>query len=334
MVSSRVYWLGSVNPFGNALQQIASMVVNYKGASVGTLVSIVLPTHNGARYLDESIRSCLAQTYTNWELIIVDDASTDNTAARIAHYVASDPRIRSMRHERNRRLPAALNTGFREARGSYLTWTSDDNAYRANALEEMVAYLEAHPDVDVVYSDYTEIDENGSALKDVCVGTPQTMPLQNWVGPCFLYRETVQKTLVGYTEDAFLAEDYDFWLRAAAVFQLKRLPRNLYRYRVHSASLTALKRQPVTDAILEVIRRNIETMQWLDKKHEAEFYWMCAALARRRRHFVSALCHLVKVLCLSPGVAAHRSARSVEYRFFGPKTINRRRSAVGRSSRS
>ena len=288
---------------------------------MATLVSIVLPTHNGARYLDESIRSCLEQTYTRWELIIVDDASTDDTPARIAHYVASDQRIRSLRHETNRRLPAALNTGFRAARGSYLTWTSDDNAYRPDALQEMTRYLQEHPDVDVVYSDYTQIDENGSAIKDVCAGTPQTMPLQNWVGPCFLYRDTVQKKLVGYAEDFFLAEDYDFWLRAAALFQLRRLPRNLYRYRVHSASLTALKKQPVTEAMIEVIRRNIETMHWLGKKDQAEIYWMCAAAARRHGKLLSAFSNVIKVFCLCPRIAAQKSARSVEYRLFGPKTI-------------
>ena len=106
-----------------------------------------------------AIQSCLDQTYPNWELIIVDDASTDDTPVRIAQYVAGDSHLRSVRHETNRRLPAALNTGFSQAKGDYLTWTSDDNCYRPNALTEMVAFLESEPEVDIVYTDYTEIDE-------------------------------------------------------------------------------------------------------------------------------------------------------------------------------
>src|SRR5690606_22425727 len=111
-------------------------------------VSIVLPTYNGARYLAQSIESCINQTYTQWELIIVDDASTDDTPAIISHYVQLDSRIRTVRHSTNRKLPAALNTGFDMARGEYFTWTSDDNYYRPEALGVMVAFLESRADVD------------------------------------------------------------------------------------------------------------------------------------------------------------------------------------------
>ena len=91
------------------------------------LISIVLPSYNGARYVCESIDSCLRQSYHNWELIIVDDASTDDTPSIIAEYVARDHRIRSIRNAVNRRLPGSLNIGFADASVQFLTWTSDDN---------------------------------------------------------------------------------------------------------------------------------------------------------------------------------------------------------------
>src|SRR5687768_16352258 len=106
----------------------------------GPLVSIVLPTYNGCRYLCESIDSCRKQTYPHWELILVDDCSTDDTPRIMAEAVRSDARIRSVRHETNKKLPSGLNTGFRLAKGDYLTWTSDDNCYRPEALAEMVAF--------------------------------------------------------------------------------------------------------------------------------------------------------------------------------------------------
>ena len=83
------------------------------------VVSIVLPTYNGSTYLGEAIESCLAQTYPAWELIIVDDCSTDATPALLAQYAARDQRIRVIRHEENRKVPGALNTGHAAARGSY-----------------------------------------------------------------------------------------------------------------------------------------------------------------------------------------------------------------------
>ena len=100
------------------------------------LVSIVLPVYNGEKYLRESLDSILAQTMEDWELIAVDDCSKDATPQILADYAASDSRIRVMRNAENQRLPRSLNIGFAEARGEFLTWTSDDNAYAPEALHE------------------------------------------------------------------------------------------------------------------------------------------------------------------------------------------------------
>jgi glycosyltransferase involved in cell wall biosynthesis len=105
------------------------------------LVSIILPTYNGSRFLERAIQSCLGQTYFSIELIIVDDASTDSTPEILARAVKQDTRVRVIWHDRNRKLPAALNTGFSEAKGEFLTWTSDDNEYLPNAIEQMVDFL-------------------------------------------------------------------------------------------------------------------------------------------------------------------------------------------------
>src|ERR1043165_1952652 len=93
------------------------------------VISIVLPSFNGSTYLSKSIDSCLSQTYSNLELILVDDASTDDTPRIMQQYAAQDSRVRVLQNATNRKLPASLNIGFRAARGRYLTWTSDDNLY-------------------------------------------------------------------------------------------------------------------------------------------------------------------------------------------------------------
>ena len=84
-------------------------------------ISIVLPTFNGERYLKSSIHSILSQTFPDWELIIVDDCSTDGTADIIKRYAQSDSRIRVIRNEKNQKLPGSLNIGFSVAKGEYLT---------------------------------------------------------------------------------------------------------------------------------------------------------------------------------------------------------------------
>jgi len=263
------------------------------------LVSIVLPTYNGSRYLDQAVRSCLDQTYPAWELIIVDDASTDDTPVRIARYVAEDPRVRSVRHERNRRLPGALNTGFAQAKGDYLTWTSDDNCYRPPALTEMVAWLESNPAVDIVYADYTIMDEEGCARQYVAVGDPEALGNRNCIGPCFLYRRRVQETLGGYAEDLFLVEDYEFWLRAAASFRFQPLHRDLYLYRRHGASLTQRQLAQVHLAAEEALKRHLPKPQ-LGKALRAQGYLRLARMAHAREDWAMARAYLFQALRYDP----------------------------------
>jgi hypothetical protein len=206
-------------------------------SSDAPLISIVLPVYNGQQFLRESIESCLLQSYTTWELILVDDGSTDDTADIIRSFV--DPRVISIHHGINRRLPAALNAGFRQSRGELLTWTSCDNRYLPNALDTMVRFLLCNTGCDMVYSDFDFIDESGRFLRR-CHGGPPTMLCEgNVVGACFLYHRRIYELLDGYSEDACLAEDYEYWLRCASQFRLTHLPLQLYEYRLHSASLTS-----------------------------------------------------------------------------------------------
>ena len=102
------------------------------------LVSIVLPVYNGERYLEDAIESVLGQTYTNLELIIVDDKSTDDSLNIANKYRILDKRVRIIANEENIKLPKSLNKGFEVAQGDYLTWTSDDNIYYQEATGLLV----------------------------------------------------------------------------------------------------------------------------------------------------------------------------------------------------
>ena len=107
----------------------------------GPRVSIVLPSRNGSRYLAAAIGSVAAQTFGDWELILVDDASTDDTGAVMRAFGDRDPRIRVVRLPVNRGLPGALNEGFRHARGALFGWTSDDNLLLPGAIERMATFM-------------------------------------------------------------------------------------------------------------------------------------------------------------------------------------------------
>lgn len=130
------------------------------------LISVVLPTFNGEKYLRESLDSILAQSYANWELIIVNDASTDSTLNIANEYAKKDKRICIINNESNQKLPKSLNIGFANAKGGYLTWSSDDNRYKPQAFEKMLNVLKTNPNFDMVHCDFDYINENGEKIKE------------------------------------------------------------------------------------------------------------------------------------------------------------------------
>ncbi len=199
-------------------------------------VSIVLPTYNGAKYLQQSIDSCLNQTHKNTELIVVDDGSMDETPKIIRSY--EDQRIKHIRHDKNRGLSHALNTGFAMATGEYLTWTSDDNYYAEDAIESMVSFLKMDETIDFVYANYYIINDDGAVLRFVSVGPNESLKEFNCIGSCFLYRRKVYEVLGGYSPDAILAEDYEYWIRVFKRFRMQKLDRFIYWHRLHPQSLT------------------------------------------------------------------------------------------------
>lgn len=259
------------------------------------LVTIVLPVYNGARFLTEAIESCLAQTFVDWELIIVDDASTDETPLIISQYCKQDIRIRTVRHETNRKLPAALNTGFVLARGNLLTWTSDDNYYHHGALESMVGFITKTPEVDVVYTDYMRIDDVGRELGACTVLPVEQIVYGNIIGACFLYRRVVHETLGGYNEGLFLAEDYDFWLRASRSFRLSPLHEILYSYRVHDASLTKTRNKKIFLAHEIAVLRNLPFLPWVTADIRTSVYRILARKAKERGLYFRAFLYRFRV---------------------------------------
>lgn len=218
-------------------------------------VSMVMPVHDGARWLAEAIESVLGQDFRDFELILVDDASCDASPAIMAAAAARDSRVRLLTLETNVGLPAALNAGFAIARGGLHSWTSDDNLLLPAMLSRLVAALDAHPDVDIVHADFTHIDETGAERGRVRVGPAERLLHGNNIGACFLYRARVTEALGGYDPQLFGVEDYDFWLRAAARFQFLALHDNLYLYRKHGGSLTNRRAEHIQTLTAHVVRR-------------------------------------------------------------------------------
>lgn len=201
------------------------------------LISIILPVYNGEKYLSQSIESCLNQTFKNFELIIVNDCSTDNTLSIANQYAQNDDRIKIINNLENKKLPASLNIGHNEAKGDFITWTSDDNFYELDALEKLLKSL-LENQADIVYSNIFLIDNLGNRIREVKLLGIENLIFGNVIGSCFLYRRNVFEKNNGYNETLFLLEDYDFWLRSLLHSKYHKVDHFLYNYRKHEDSLT------------------------------------------------------------------------------------------------
>lgn len=226
-------------------------------------VSIILPTYNGAKYLSDSIESIINQTFADWELIIVNDCSTDNTLEIIQKFADNDKRIKIINNPVNKKLPASLNVGFSYAKGQYFTWTSDDNLYKPEALKKMVQYLDLHPQADLISMNSDYIDENGNyqhnfadlfAYERVAANLLQ----HNNVGAAFMYRKEIADKVGLYDDFTFCAEDYDYWCRIALAGNIEYTDDNIYQYRINFQSLSATKRAQVVEKTYYVQKKYME----------------------------------------------------------------------------
>lgn len=237
-------------------------------------ISVILPTYNGEKYIKPAIESIINQTYADWELIIVDDCSTDNTPAIIKEYAENDMRIRVVSNKVNQKLPKSLNIGFHIARGNFLTWTSDDNYYDNRAFETMLESLVKNK-ADFVFCSYYIINDHGEKVGKTLkkISDVSALPYRNVIGACFLYRKQVLKKVGKYNENAFLVEDWDYWIRIYLHgFRITALNEILYYYREHRNSLTFRKEKEIQKAVIGILIKSYfnKKISKVQKKHVYE----------------------------------------------------------------
>ena len=204
-------------------------------------VSVLLPVYNGGRYLRSAVQSILAQSFTDFEIIAVDDGSSDDSLSILKSF--SDPRLIVVQHECNSGIVATLATGLARCTGKYIARMDADDVALSERFEQQVAYFEGHPEVGVVDTVQTVIDEQdrpiGKSNSPVVESADilSTLPKRNCLGhPSVMVRGNVLRKY-GYRNVAY--EDYDLWLRLAADgMPIVKLKTPLLLFREHAASIT------------------------------------------------------------------------------------------------
>ncbi len=215
-------------------------------------VSIVIPIYNTEKYLQECINSCLKQTYTDIEIIAVDDGSTDNSGKILEKYVG---RIKIIKKE-NGGTASALNAGIKSMNGEWFKWLSADDMLYENAIEILVKEAESQGESgksSIFYSNYDIIDENSIVVDEVI--EPNYNHLSSFErnivlldhyygnGSTSLIHRSIFDRFGTFNESIGFKDDYEFWLRCCVIntCELFLIPQKLAKYRVHSTQLTRTK---------------------------------------------------------------------------------------------
>lgn len=205
-------------------------------------VTVLMPVYNGEKYVGEAIESILGQTFKYFEFLIINDGSTDKSEEIIRSY--KDPRIRLINNERNLGLADSLNIGLKEASGEYIARMDQDDISLPSRLAKQVTFLDQHPDIGVVGSQATIIDEHGQ--KQSLLSLPLTHPLIAWTmffknpmaHPSVMMRRSVLSKQFYQPESC--PEDYELWSRLIFRTKFVNFAEPLIRYRFHTQSMVNL----------------------------------------------------------------------------------------------
>lgn len=197
------------------------------------LVSIITPTYNCGRFIAETIQSVQAQTYTDWEMIIVDDCSTDNTFEIVKTFMVNDARIRYIRNERNSGAAITRNRALREAKGQWIAFLDSDDLWMPDKLKRQTGFMISNG-YNFSYTAYSEIDSEGKDTNILITG-PNTISKYKMWAFCWLGCLTVMynKECIGLIQIADIKKnnDYAMWLRVCQKADCHFLNENLAKYR-------------------------------------------------------------------------------------------------------
>ena len=209
------------------------------------LVSVIMPVYNPGDYLVDAIESILNQTFTDFELIIVNDASTDNSWQTIKSYAEKDSRIRAFKNKINLGVSLTSNIAISQARGKFLARMDSDDISTLDRLEKQVAYLKAHSDTVVVGGQVTIVDENNRVVgfKNFPTNQKQINDMIFWAvpiqqGTMVINRSLLPKNFVWYAPSKYSAEEVDLFFNLFKHGKFANIADNVYFYRQISTSLS------------------------------------------------------------------------------------------------
>ncbi|ELY44001.1 glycosyltransferase family 2 protein [Natronorubrum bangense] len=231
-------------------------------------LSVVMPTYNAAEYLRSAIDSILAQTFSDFELVIVNDGSTDGTHSIIESY--DDDRIQTVRLETNSGIPTARNRGIEKARGEYVACHDSDDRSHRTRFERQARYLDANKGVAAVGTGALLVDESGDRIARRRVAADPSLSdlvdVNHFVHGSMIVRRSALEE-VGYYHEWFeLAEDYELVLRLADRYDVRNIDEPLYEQQIRTDSAYGSSLEKIWLYDLLAVKKLKKPEDWLELK--------------------------------------------------------------------
>lgn len=234
------------------------------------LISVVMPVYNGERFLRDAVESILEQSFTDFEYIIVDDGSTDQTPQILEEYRLLDSRICIHANPTNEGVIKSLNTGCKLSSGRYIARMDADDISLPNRLEKQLDYLERYSEIGVLGTSAEIIDHEGNPigevrLSDSALETKWHMFFgSRLMHPSVMMRRTVLESVGFYRTEASGAEDFDLWTRAGRITSISNLSEILLKYRMWDSSITSRLSTLMEARSIEIVKSQLSSTLRID----------------------------------------------------------------------
>lgn len=228
-------------------------------------VSVVLPCYNAGKYIEQAVRSMMNQGYSNLEMIVVNDCSTDESPEILKKLAAEDSRIKLMHNATNLKIVACLNKAIEMASGKYIARMDADDISLPDRIEKQIAFLEAHENIAACGCNYIIIDEHGNKTGKVLFESkPELLKAELLFFSAFAHPAVTMRTAAAreaglYKAGMVPAEDYEFWLSIAEKFEMANLPENLLLYRWHGSNISVVQKNNLTEAMTKACMMHLDS---------------------------------------------------------------------------
>ncbi len=251
------------------------------------MVSIIIPAYNTEKYIAETINSVISQTYIDWELIVIDDGSTDNTADIVKEFCKNDKRI-NYYYQNNTGVSIARNNGMQKIKGDYIALLDADDIWETNNLEEKISVLSSTKDIGWVYSNMYNADENGNIIDIAASGHGINIldSILLWEGevvpgPCsnIVFRKECFDNGLSFDKLLSTAADQDFCIQLASKYKGVFIDEVLLKYRVLENSMSrniSIMEKDHIGVFNKAAKNKLFKSFWFKQKCFSNLYWILA----------------------------------------------------------